>query len=71
MSVLGDESHEEEAVMNLLGGGPKGDPPKQGGGVTNITFGVELTNSPSKRGMGLVTHGIGVARTSPSKLARR
>jgi hypothetical protein len=57
--VPGDESHEEEAVMSLLGGDPKDDLRKQVGGVT---FGVELTNSPSKRGLGLL-------RTSPLKLA--
>lgn len=67
MSVPGDESHEEEAVMSLLGG----DPRKQG---SRVTFGVELTNSPSKRGMGAAAYGNGEAlRTflEPLKLARR
>jgi hypothetical protein len=57
--------------MNLLGGESKDDPPKQGGRVTNITFGVELTNSPSKRGMGTEAYRNGeVRRTSPRKRAR-
>ena len=68
MSVLGDESHEEEAVMSLLGGDPKGDLRKQG---SRVTFGVELTNSPSKRGRVAATYGNGeVLRGSPLKLAR-
>jgi hypothetical protein len=67
MTVNGDESHEEEVVVSLLSGEPKGNPPEQSGRVTNITFGAELTNSPSKRG-----YGNGEAtRTSPRKLARR
>jgi hypothetical protein len=57
--------------MNLLGGAFKDDTPKQGGRVTNMTFGVELTNSPSKRGMGTVAFRNGeVIRTSPRKRAR-
>jgi hypothetical protein len=68
MSVPGDESHEEEAVMSILSGGPKDDLLKQGG---RLTFGVELTNSPSKRGVGVAAYGNGeVLRTSPRKLAR-
>lgn len=69
MSVLGDESHEEEAVMSLLGGDPKDDLRKQG---SRVTFGVELTNSPSKRGKGAAACGNGeVLRTSPVKLLSR
>jgi len=69
MSVPCDESHEEEAVMSLLGGDPKDDLRKQG---SKVTFGVELTNSPSKRGMGAAAYGNCEAlRTSPRKLARR
>jgi hypothetical protein len=69
MSVPGDESHEEEAVMSLLGGDPKDNLRKQGSGVT---FGLELTNSPSKRGMGAAGYGNGeVLRTFPLKLTRR
>ncbi len=69
MSVPGDESHEEEAVMNLLGGDPKDDLRKQG---SRVTFGLELTNSPSKRGMGTAVYGNGeVLRTFPLKLASR
>jgi len=68
MSVPGDEDHEEEAVMSLLGGDPKDDLRKQG----IVTFGVELTNSPSKRGMGAAAYGNGkVLRTFPLKLARQ
>jgi hypothetical protein len=68
MSVLGDESHEEETVMSLLGGDPKDDLRKQG---SRVTFGVELTNSPGKRGKGAAAYGNGeVLRTSPFKLAR-
>ncbi len=69
MSVLGDESHEEEVVMSLLGDEPKDDMLKQGG---RVTFGVELTNSPSKRGTEAAAYENGkVLRTSPRKLARR
>jgi len=69
MSVPGDESHEEEAVRSLLGGDAKDDLRKQG---SKVTFGVELTNSPSKRGMGAAAYGNGeVLRTFPLKLARR
>jgi hypothetical protein len=72
MTINGDESHEEEAVMSLLGDEPKGDPPEQSGRVTNVMFGVELTNSPSKRGRGAAAYGDGeVRRTSPRKLARK
>ena len=68
MSVLGDESHEEEAVMSILGGNPEDDLRKQG---NRVTFGVELTNSPSKRGRGAAAYGNSeVLRTSPLKLAR-
>ena len=68
MAVHGEESHEEEVVMNLLGGERRDDPPEQGGRVTNFKFGAELTNSPSKRG----AYGNGeVARTSPCKPTRR
>jgi hypothetical protein len=70
MSVLGDESHEEEAVMSLLGGDPRDDLRKQGS--TRVTFGVELTNSPSKRGRGAAAYGNGeLLRTSPLKLVSR
>jgi hypothetical protein len=69
MSVPGDESHEEEAVRSLLGGDAKDDLRKQG---SKVTFGVELTNSPRKRGMGAAAYGNGeVLRTFPLKLARR
>lgn len=68
MSVPGDEDHEEEAVMSLLGGNPKDDLRKQG----IVTFGVELTNSPSKRGMGAAAYGNDkVLRAFPLKLARQ
>jgi len=69
MSVPGDESHEEEAVMSLLGGDPKDDLRKQG---SRVAFGVEVTNSPSKRGMGAAAYGNGeVLTTFPLKLASR
>lgn len=68
MSVPGDESHEEEVVMSLLSDA-KDDLRKQG---SRVTFGVELTNSPSKRGARAAAYGNGeVLRTSPLKLARR
>jgi hypothetical protein len=71
MSVNGDESNEEEAVASLLGGEHKSDMPERGSRVTHVAFGVELTNSPRKRGSGVTAYGDGgVARLSPSKLGR-
>ena len=71
MSIPGDESHEEEAVMSLLGGRSlSGDDLRKQG--SRVTFGAELTNSPSKRGVGAVAYGNGeVLRTFPLKLASR
>ncbi len=43
-----DES-DEEVVVSLLGDEPKVDPPERGIGATRAMFGVELTNSPTKR----------------------
>jgi len=60
ISTNGDESNEEEVVVSLLGGEHKDDVPGQGFKVPRVIFGVELTNSPSKRGGG--------ARLSPRKL---
>jgi len=69
MSVPGDDSHEEEAVISLLGNEPKDDLLKQG---SRVTFGVEVTNSSGKRGMGAAAYENGeVLRSSPRKLARR
>jgi hypothetical protein len=71
MSADGDESNEEEAVASLLGGEHKGEVPERGGRVTHVAFGVELTNSPRKRGLGVAACGNGgVATLSPSKLGR-
>jgi len=65
ISADGDESNEEEAVVSMLGDEPKN---QRGGRVADVTFGVELTNSPSKRGPGAAIYGD-VAR-SPSKRRR-
>jgi len=62
ISTNGDESNEEEVVVSLLSGEHKDDVFGRGFKVPRVTFGVELTNSPSKRGGG--------ARLSPSKLVR-
>jgi hypothetical protein len=71
MSVDGDEDNEEEVVVSLLGGEHKGDVLERGGKMARATFGVELTNSPTKRGAGAAIFGIGgQARFSPSKLVR-
>jgi hypothetical protein len=71
MSAIGDESNDEETVVSLLGGEHKGDMPKRGGRVSHVTFGVELTNSPTKRGSGVAAYGDrSLARLSPSKLGR-
>ena len=67
----GDESNEEEAVASLLGGEHKGDMSGRGGRVPHVAFGVELTNSPTKRGSGVAACGNGgMVRLSPSKLGR-
>jgi hypothetical protein len=66
ISADGDESNEEEAVVSLLGDEPKN---QRGGRVADVTFGVESTNSPSKRGLGAAIYGD-VARYSPSKRRR-
>jgi hypothetical protein len=72
MSANGDESNEEEAVASLLGSEHKGDMSVRDGRVIQATFGVELTNSPTKRGSGLTAYGGGgVAKLSPSKQGRR
>ncbi len=71
MSADGDESNEEEVVVSLLGGESKGDMLGRGGRVTHATFGVELTNSPTRKGAGGAVYGNGwEARMSPSKLGR-
>lgn len=44
------ESDEEEVVVSLLGDETKVDPPEQGNGAARVTFGTELTNSPTKLG---------------------
>ena len=41
---------DEEVVISLLGDESKVDPPERGSGPARITFGVELTNSPTKLG---------------------
>ena len=61
MSTNGDESNEEEVVVSLLGGEDKDDVPERGVKAPRVTFGVELTNSPTKRGE---------VRRSPRKLVR-
>jgi hypothetical protein len=72
VSADGDESNEEEVVVSLLGGESKGDMFGRGGRVTHATFGVELTNSPTRKGAGGDVYGNGweEARMSPSKLGR-
>ena len=70
MSNNGDESNEEEVVVSLLSGELRGGLPERCGKVTNVTFGTELTNSPTKRGSGVVPYGIVEVATSPSKLRR-
>ena len=62
MSTNGDESNEEEVVVSLLGGEHKNDLPEQGVKAPRGIFGVEVTNSPTKRGVGV--------RFSPRKLVR-
>ena len=42
---------DEEVVISLLGDEPKVDPPQRGNGPARVTFGVELTNSPTKLGI--------------------
>ena len=62
MSTNGDESNDEEVVVSLLGGEHKDDMPERGVKTPRVTFGTELTNSPTKRGVGV--------RLSPIKLVR-
>jgi len=70
-SANGDESNEEEVVVSLLGGGPKDGLPERGSRGVDVTFGVELTNSPIKLGPGGPAYGYGGGiTTSPSKSRR-
>ncbi|KAI0254619.1 P-loop containing nucleoside triphosphate hydrolase protein [Lactifluus subvellereus] len=58
-SANGDESNEEEVVVSLLGGDPTDHLPQRGGKVIEATFGLELTNSPNKRGPGVAAYANG------------
>ena len=57
--------------MSLLGGDPTDHLPQRGGKVVEATFGLELTNSPNKRGLGVAASANGeVAKPSPRKPRR-
>jgi len=68
-SANGDESNEEEVVASLLGDRHKDGLLERDSGGVDVTFGVELTNSPLKLGPGGPAYGGGIT-TSPSKLRR-